>query len=174
MGPASTQSGWRSRTHGVIKALSPDPVLYDIDLGDKVHFVAPAAIGTAARRWTASISSRGVLKRSVARPPQLISAFYDGDRTITLRFDAAAVPLRSGTVDEIVVESQAGPVQCEGELVIPPDRVLLTLAAPAEGPLTVSLGSGRTAAGAAVPVEDSSWLLPCLMFVRWPVALGAP
>jgi len=149
------------------------PVLYDIDLGDKVHFVAPAAIGTAARRWTASIL-RGVLKRSVARPPQLISAFYDGDRTITLRFDAAAVPLRSGTVDGIVVESQAGSVQREGELVIPPDRVLLTLAAPAEGPLTVSLGSGRTAAGAAVPVEDSSWLLPCLMFVRWPVALGAP
>jgi len=161
------QDAWGQ--HGVVAG----PVLYDIDLGDKVHFVAPAAIGTAAGRWTASIL-KGVLKRRVARPPQLMSAFYDGDRIITLRFDAAAVPLRSGPIGGIVVESPAGPVQSEGELVIPPDRVLITLAAPAVGPLTVSLGSGRTAAGVAVPVEDSSWLLPSLMFVSHPVTLVTP
>ena len=161
------QDAWGK--HGVVAG----PVLYDIDLGDKVHFVAPTAIGTAARRWAASIL-RGVLGRPVARSPRLTSASYDGDRTITLRFDAAAVPLRSGQVGGIVVESQAGPVPSEVELVMPPDRVLITLAAPAEGPLSVSLGADRGASGASVPVDASKWQLPSLMFIGWPVTGVAP
>jgi sialate O-acetylesterase len=161
------QAAWGR--HGVVAG----PVLYDIDLGDRVHFVAPAAIGTAARRWAASIL-RGVLERSVARPPRLTSASYDGDRTITLRFDVAAVPLRGGPVGGIVIESQAGPVPSEAELALPPDRVLVTLAARAEGPLSVSLGADRGASGASVPVDASKWQLPPLMFIAWPVTLVAP
>jgi hypothetical protein len=154
-------------------AILAGPVLYDIDLGDKIHFIAPAAVATAARRWAASILS-GVLRRAVARPSRLAAASYDGDRTITLQFDPAGEPLRRGQVAGIQVESGAGPVTPAVEQVVPPDRVLITLEAPLEGPLSVSLGAGRTAAGALVPVDGSRWRLPPWMFIARPVATVTP
>jgi hypothetical protein len=48
--------------------------------------------------------------------------------------------------------------------------VRLVLAAPPVGPLTVSLGEGRSGAGAAVPTDASAWRLPMLPFVDQPVA----
>jgi len=51
--------------------------------------------------------------------------------------------------------------------------VTLLLAAPALLPLTVSLGSGREAAGRPVPVEASLWALPAEVFVDAPVVTVA-
>jgi len=48
--------------------------------------------------------------------------------------------------------------------------VRLVLAAPPAGPLTVSLGEGRSGAGAAVPTDASAWRLPMLPFIAQPVA----
>jgi hypothetical protein len=154
-------------------AIVAGPVLYDIDLADKVHFTAPDAVETAARRWTAAILS-GVLRRDVGGPSRLTGASYDGDRIITLTFDTGPTPLRPGLAGGIVVGSPSGPVTPESAIVVPPDDVQVTLTAPLEGPLTVSLGAGRTAAGAAVPVEDSSWLLPPMMFVSQPATRVSP
>jgi hypothetical protein len=149
------------------------PLLYDVDLGDKIHFLTPAAVHTAARRWAAAILA-GVLKRPVAHSPRLTAAVYDGDRTITLRFDSPLVRLRRGLAGGVVVESPAGPVSPVAERVVSAHRVVITLDAPVQGPLSVSLGADRTAAGALVPADASKWRLPSLLFVGWPVALVAP
>ena len=49
--------------------------------------------------------------------------------------------------------------------------IRLTLAEAAAGPVTVSLGEGRSGAGAAVPTGSSGWQLPMQPFVGVPVAV---
>ena len=48
------------------------------------------------------------------------------------------------------------------------------LGEPAEGALDVSLGEGRSGAGAAVPTDTSDWRLPMLPFVERPVSTATP
>jgi hypothetical protein len=157
------QDAWTAGT-----AILPGPVLYDIDLASTAHFTRGSDLMTAARRWAAAILT-GVLKRDVARDPRLVEAAYDGDLTITLRFVARPEPLRLGRVDGIVVRADGQLVALSSAMATAPDTVTLLLEAPAKSPLTVTLGSGREAAGAQVPRESSVWELPALMFVEEPV-----
>jgi hypothetical protein len=53
------------------------------------------------------------------------------------------------------------------------DTVTLLLGAPPRPPLTVSLGSGREAAGQAVPATGSPWALPAQLFIDAPVVTSA-
>ena len=54
------------------------------------------------------------------------------------------------------------------------DTVRLLLGESAVGTLDVSLGEGRSAAGAAVPTDTSVWRLPMLPFVERPVVSATP
>jgi sialate O-acetylesterase len=157
------QRAWRRA------AIVAGPVLYDIDLDDSVHFDAPDDVGTAARRWAAAILG-GVLGRAAGSPPRLVRATYDGELTVSLGVAAGSRPLAPGVVGGFVVRSAGLEVPLAGAAVSAPDAVTLTLVEPASGPLTVTLGSGRTAAGSPVPAESSAWRLPMLMFVERPVA----
>jgi hypothetical protein len=60
------------------------------------------------------------------------------------------------------------------ERVVSAHRLVITLGAAVEGQLTVSLGDGRTSAGARVPTGTSSWRLPALLFIGHPVTLVTP
>jgi hypothetical protein len=84
--------------------------------------------------------------------------------TVTLRFDCAGASLRSGQVGGLVLRAAGYPAQVTAS-VTATDTVTLLLAAPALPPLTVSLGSGREAAGQPVPGEGSPWALPAQVFV---------
>ena len=53
------------------------------------------------------------------------------------------------------------------------DAVRLQLGEPAEGALDVSLGEGRSGAGADVPTDTSAWRLPMLPFVEHAVTASA-
>ena len=55
------------------------PVLYDIDLHGRVHFVEPDDVAAAARRWAAAIL-RSVLHRDAGRTPHLELARRRGRR----------------------------------------------------------------------------------------------
>ena len=141
----------------------PGPALYDIDLHGQVHFVTWEDELVAARRWAAAILA-GVLHRELPSAPRLKNARYDGGLTVTLSFDCAGASLRSGQVGGVVLRAAGYPAQVTAS-VTATDTVTLLLAAPALAPLTVSLGSGREAAGQPVPVEGSPWALPAQVFV---------
>ena len=141
----------------------PGPALYDIDLHGGVHFVTWKDQLVAARRWAAAILA-GVLHRQVASAPRLTSARYDGGLTVTVRFDCSGASLRAGQVGGLVLRTAGYPAQVTAS-VTATDTVTLLLAAPVLEPLTVSLGSGREAAGQPVPVEGSPWALPAQLFV---------
>ena len=159
----------RSWGHGVRRG----PTLYDIDLEGQVHFLMPDDVWAAARRWTAAVMSV-VFHRPVAHSPRLVSASYDGRLAVTLVLRAPGAPLAGGPVDGIVLRSRGREVPVAAAAVTAPQKVTLTLAKAVRAPLTVSLGGGRTAAGAAVPVESSDWRLPTLMFLRAPVTTRRP
>ncbi len=145
----------------------PGPALYDIDLHGRVHFMAWEDELVAARRWAAAILG-GVLRREVPEAPRLLSARYDGGLVVTLSFDCAGASLRSGKVGGVVLRAAGYPAQLTAS-VTATDTVTLLLAAPVLEPLTVSLGSGREAAGQLVPAEGSPWTLPAQVFVDAPV-----
>ena len=144
------------------------PVLYDIDLHGEVHFVKPDDVSAAARRWAAAIL-RSVLHRPAGRTPHLVLAVREGDAVIL----TADSPLAADAdVSGFVVRSNGRrlPIlsaSADG------DTVRLLLGESAEGSLAVSLGEGRSAAGAAVPTDTSTWHLPMLLFVKHPV-VAAP
>ena len=146
------------------------PALYDIDLHGGVHFTAWDDELIAARRWAAAILST-VLRRAVPPAPTLKSARYDGVLTVTLCFDCGGASLRPGQAGGLVLRADGEPVQVAAA-VTSGDMVMLSIAAPAHPPLTVSLGSGREAAGQPVPVEGSSWALPAQVFVDAPVVMS--
>ena len=150
-------------------ALVAGPALYDIDLHGEVHFLDAADVKVAARRWTAAVLA-GALGREPASRPRLRAAVWDGERTVTLLVDPGPLPLLPGPVGGIIVRGEGGEVEVVDEAVTAADTVTVTLAEVPDGQLTVTLGSGHTAAGAQVPVEDSSWRLPLSMFVDEPVA----
>jgi hypothetical protein len=158
------QSAW-GREHVVA-----GPALYDIDLEDNVHFRDADDVGAAARRWAAAILS-GVVRRDTAGRPRLTGATWDGAHTVTLRVDSGPLPLMPGPVGGILVRSAGQDLPLAGASVTAADTVELTLAEEPGGPLTVTLGSGRTAAGSPVPVESSIWRLPMAVFIDEPVAV---
>jgi Carbohydrate esterase, sialic acid-specific acetylesterase len=145
------------------------PVLYDIDLEGIVHFSAPDDVELAARRWTAAILG-GVLGREAGVTPRLQRAVWDGDRTIDIATGPGTVALTPGLAGGFTVHSGGEEVPLESATAEAGGLVRLVLAAPPAGPLTVSLGEGRTGAGAAVPTDASAWRLPMLPFVAEPVA----
>ena len=147
------------------------PVLYDIDLEGLVHFGQPDDVELAAHRWAAAILG-GVLGRDAGRTPRLVAAVLDdgdddGDAgEVVLTADA---DLADGVdVDGFVVRSAGGEVPLESA-VVEGRTVRLVLGEPVTGPLTVSLGAGFSAAGAAVPIDTSAWRLPMLPFLSRPV-----
>ena len=124
----------------------------------------PDDVAAAAHRWAAAIL-RSVLHLDAGRTPRLVLAVREGDEVVL----TADSPLAAGAdVGGIVVSSNGRelPVvsaSADG------DTVRLLLGESPEGPLRVSLGQGRSAAGAAVPTDASAWRLPMLPFVRRPV-----
>ncbi len=145
------------------------PVLYDIDLEGIVHFSSPDDVELAAHRWTAAILG-GVLGREAGVTPGLERAVWDGDRTIEIAAGPGAVALTPGLAGGFTVRSGGEEVPLESATTEAGGLVRLVLAAPPAGPLTVSLGQGRSGAGAAVPRDASAWHLPMLPFVDEPVA----
>jgi hypothetical protein len=148
------------------------PVLYDIDLGGHIHFLAGGDVARAARRWTAAILE-GVLSRPAARPPMLRSATWNGRRTIVLAVDPGIALLAPGPARGFVVRSGGRTVPVTAGVVRSNGTVQLTLSVAVTRPPTVSLGSGHSAAGADVPAEPSAWHLPMLMFVDRRVVIAA-
>jgi len=149
----------------------PGPVLYDVDLHGRVHFAQPSAVEVAARRWTAAILA-GVGDVDVPAGPTILDAWYDGGETVSLRFDCGEGALRPGAVGGLVLRTPDGAeVGCQYAVVTSADTVSIYLLVPAREPLTVSLGSGREAAGRPVPMEDSAWALPALPFIGVPVEM---
>jgi hypothetical protein len=149
----------------------PGPVLYDVDLRGRVHFTLPSELEEAARRWAAAILA-GVEHLDVPSGPTLLEASYDGAGTVTLRFDCGLGALRPGAVGGLVLRTPDGEeVGFQHASVTASDTVALYQPSATLEPLTVSLGSGREAAGCAVPTEDSQWALPALPFVDVPVAM---
>jgi hypothetical protein len=154
-------------------AVIAGPPLYDIDLEHEVHFLAAADVKVAARRWSAAVLD-GVLGRESAGRPHLTRALWDGGRTVTLLVDPGVLPLLPGPVSGILVRENGVPLHVAGAAVTGADTVTLTLTSLPAGPLTVTLGSGHTAAGAHVPVESSIAGLPLAMFIDEPVTAVAP
>jgi hypothetical protein len=145
------------------------PVLYDIDLHDEVHFLARDDVAAAAQRWAAAILT-GVLHKGKGRTPRLLRAAREGDEVVVTAdsrlvagADLGGFVVRGGG-EELPIAS----VSAEG------DTVRLLLGEPAQGPLEVSLGEGRSAAGAVVPTDTSAWRLPMLPFVDRPVVAATP
>ena len=149
----------------------PGPALYDIDLRGEVHFIDRIDQRVAARRWAAAILT-AVLHRAVLSAPRLESVRYDGGLAVTLRFDCGGKSLRPGQVGGLVVRAAGEPLQVAAA-VTSADTVTLLLGAPPRPPLTVSLGSGREAAGQAVPATGSPWALPAQLFIDAPVVTSA-
>lgn len=143
------------------------PALYDIDLHGRAHFIGWDDELVAARRWAAAVLT-AVLHREVPSAPRLKRARYDGGLTVTLRFDCGGAALRPGEAGGLVVRSAGDQLQVTAS-VTATETVTLLLAAPALLPLTVSLGSGREAAGQPVPAEGSPWALPARVFIDAPV-----
>ncbi len=141
------------------------PVLYDIDLHGRVHFTQPSELREAAHRWAAAVlSCLGRLDVPVG--PRLTAASYDGWLTVSLTFAVPGGELRPGPAAGITLEVPGGdPVGFQYAAVTGPSTVSVYLFSPVTEPLQVSLGSGRDAAGKAVPVEASAWELPALPFV---------
>ncbi len=152
--------------------LIPGPSLYDIDLDGSWHFSQPNVKAVAAHRWAAAILG-GVLGRAAGTPPRLIAAEYDGGTGIDLRFRTGDEPLLGGPVGGFTVVAAGRRVGVVDATVRGTASVRLELAAPVAAPLTVSLGSGRSGAGAGVPVESSAWRLPALTFLDVRVASAA-
>jgi hypothetical protein len=149
----------------------PGPVLYDIDLEDEVHFLAPDDVNAAARRWAAAIQ-RGVLRTDFGTTPRVLRAeLANGGRAILLTTDSELAP--TAGLGGFVVRAAGLPVPVEGAAA--DGRVIrLALVGAATEPCTVSLGEGRSAAGAAVPTDPSAWRLPMAPLVRLPVLVAAP
>ena len=145
------------------------PVLYDVDLEGTVHFMTADDVALAAHRWTAAILG-GVLGREAGVTARLEGAVWDGDRTIEIAAGPGAPALAAGPAGGFTVRSAGEEVPLESATVEAGGSVRLVLAAPPAGPLTVSLGEGRSGAGAAVPTDASAWRLPMLPFVAAPVA----
>ena len=145
------------------------PVFYDIDLHDDVHFRTREDVAAAARRWAAAILA-GVLHKQAGRTPRLVRAEREGDEVVL----TADAPLETGA------DLGGFVVRVDGQLVpivsasAGGDTVRLRLGESAEGAVDVSLGEGRSAAGAAVPTDTSAWRLPMLPFVGRPVSAAAP
>lgn len=145
------------------------PVLYDIDLHGQVHFVEPDDVSAAAHRWAAAIL-RSVLHHDAGRTPRLSLAVREGDEVV-LTADSPLAPgadLGGFVVRDAGRQVVIASASCDG------DTIRLLLGEPAEGSLDVSLGEGRSAAGAAVPTDTSAWRLPMLPFVERPVVTATP
>jgi hypothetical protein len=145
------------------------PVLYDIDLHGRVHFVEPDDVAAAARRWAAAIL-RSVLHRDAGRTLHLELARREGDEVV-LTADSDLAP--GVDLGGFVVRGDGRKLLITSASAVG-DTIRLLLGEPAEGSITVSLGEGRSAAGAAVPTDTSAWHLPMLPFVQRPVTTAAP
>jgi hypothetical protein len=149
----------------------PGPVLYDVDLHGRVHFTQPSELDAASRRWAAAILA-GVEQLDVPSGPTLIDASFDGADTVALRFDCGRGALRPGAVGGLVLRTLDGEeVGFRNASVTASDTVSVYQPSSTLEPLTVSLGSGREAAGCPVPTEDSLWALPALPFIDVPVSM---
>jgi sialate O-acetylesterase len=145
------------------------PVLYDIDLGERVHFEEPDDVSVAARRWAAAIL-RSLFHRDAGRTPRLVAAVREGDEVV-LTADSPLAP--AADLGGFIVRAGGRKLPITSALA-EGDTVRLLLGESAEGPVRVSLGEGRSGAGAAVPTDASAWRLPMLPFVDHPVVGATP
>ena len=136
------------------------PVFYDIDLHGEVHFLTREDVAAAAHRWAAAIltgvvhaaapASRRVCCRRCATDDWIVltaDSELEADAGLggfVVRADGQQVPVVSASADG--------------------DTVRLQLGEPVAGSLEVSLGEGRSAAGAVVSTDTSAWRLPMLPF----------
>jgi hypothetical protein len=143
------------------------PVLYDIDLSGQVHVARPDDVGSAAHRWAAAIL-RALFHRAAGRPPRLVFAAREGDELVL----TADAPLAAGTdVGGFAIRSNGREIPIE-RASVDGKTVRLLLGESVEGSPSVSLGQGRSGAGAPVPTDTSAWRLPMLPFVNVPVVAG--
>ena len=126
-------------------------------------------MAAAAQRWAAAILT-GVLRQGTGGTPRLVGAVRDGDQIVLTAdseleagSDLGGFVVRAGGQQVPVASASA-----DG------DTVRLVLGESSEGTLDVSLGEGRTGAGAAVPTDTSAWRLPMLPFVAQPVTASTP
>jgi hypothetical protein len=145
------------------------PVLYDIDLQGDVHVKEPDDVAAAAHRWAAAIL-RSVLHHDAGRTPHMVAAAREGDEVV-LTADSGLAP--GADLGGFVVRADGRPLAIASASA-DGDTIRLVLGEPAEGALDVSLGEGRSGAGAAVPTDASDWHLPMLPFVGRPVATATP
>ncbi|MGO8684193.1 MAG: sialate O-acetylesterase [Thermoleophilia bacterium] len=148
----------------------PGPCLYDIDLYGSNHFLTAPQNTLAAQRWTAAIEN-GVYHDGDGEGPVLATATYNGGLDVVLTFTGEALPLApvGEQLGGFTVSQDGTAVELTSATISAANEVTLELAQPASGPLTVSLGSGRSAAGAIVPTDSSPAHLPAWPFVNAPV-----
>jgi hypothetical protein len=149
----------------------PGPCLYDIDLDGSNHFLTAAQNEGAAERWTAAIEN-GIYHDGDGDGPVLATATYGGGLDVDLTFRGEALPLApvGEQLGGFTVTQDGTPVTVASAAITSANTVTLRLAQPASGPLAVSLGSDRSAAGAIVPTDSSPAHLPAWPFVNVPVA----
>jgi hypothetical protein len=144
-------------------------VLYDIDLKGQVHFTEASMVKAAAHRWAAAILG-GVLGHDAGTTPRLVLAELVGDQ-VTLTTDSELAPAATLGGFVVRVDGQQVPIDHASTDGV---SVTLTLGEPPAGPCTVSLGAGRSGAGAHVPTDTSAWRLPMLPFVERAVTTAYP
>ena len=137
-----------------------------------MHFADADDMEVAAHRWSAAILA-GVLGRSAARSPAFAAVAWDGAREVTVTTAPGVGRLASGPAGGFTVSVAGVPVAIESASVDAGGVVRLRLVETPASPPTVSLGSGRSGAGAPVPVESSAWRLPMLPFVAQPAGPAA-
>ncbi len=158
----------------------PGPTLYDVDITDpdfQVHFKTDTEIQTAADRWWAAIS-KDYFNGPDGRGPRLSSATHNTAKTeIILTFTDDSLPILPATgIDPLAFTVKDNGVAQTVSSVerISNSAIKLTLASPASGTLTVSLGNGDTAKGKVVPTDSSEFNLPAEIFIDQPTTLFDP
>ena len=152
----------------------PGPVTYDVNLGNTnegngIHFETNDELRTLADRWWATIK-HNFYGGADGRGPRLRSAQRNREKTeITLVFSDETLPLTPPQgLGGFRVLDDGNPVAVTSVQRTASDTVKITLAAPASGALTISLGSFNDGAGAAVPRDSSPYRLPAEIFVAYP------
>ncbi len=151
------------------------PVLYDIDLlrqglVDRKHYIMDPELVTVADRWWAALDG-GLYARGDGRGPRVDSAVLTGDDGVLVRFADDELPLTldaGSTAFSVTVDGR--PAQVLQVVLSSADTVLLQMPSPVEGEVLVSLGRGRSGAGAAVPRDSSPQRLPAEPFVDLPAS----
>jgi hypothetical protein len=145
----------------------PGPSLYDVTLTvDGVHFKTDAEQQIATNRWWAAIK-QDFYGGTDGRGPILSTAQYTSDMTqIYLTFTSNVLPLLPASgYSGFTVKDNGSVVSISSITKVASNQLRINLASAASGPITVSLGQGRTGTGATVPTDSSAYNLPAEIFV---------